>query len=78
MGRDPYDVFAHQQASMPAQLLLFDQEERPARKGPVDVAATWLEGYATATPLAAARASTERVPSGVPSGILPPPAARAF
>ncbi|MCF1597750.1 relaxase domain-containing protein [Streptomyces muensis] len=40
-GRDPYDVFAHQQAAMPEQLLLFGQEGRPARKkaGPVDVAA---------------------------------------
>ncbi|MFJ3673919.1 hypothetical protein ACIPSE_46540 [Streptomyces sp. NPDC090106] len=43
-GRDPYDVFAHQQAAMPEQLLLFGQEERPVRKkagpgGPIDVAA---------------------------------------
>lgn len=38
-GRDPYDVFAHQQAAMPEQLLLFGQEEQPVRKkaDPVDV-----------------------------------------
>ncbi|MFJ9588749.1 MobF family relaxase [Streptomyces acidicola] len=41
MGHDLYDVFAYQQAAMPEQLLLFGQEEQPARKktGPVDVAA---------------------------------------
>lgn len=38
-GRDLNDVFAHQQAAMPEQLLLFGHEEQPARKkaGPVDV-----------------------------------------
>ncbi|WP_192582743.1 MobF family relaxase [Streptomyces triticiradicis] len=40
-GRDLYDVFAHQQAAMPEQLVLFDQEEQPIWKKtkPVDVAA---------------------------------------
>ncbi|MGW3653539.1 MobF family relaxase [Streptomyces sp. NPDC000878] len=41
-GRDPYDVFAHQQAAMPEQLLLFGQEETSVRKKAepvVDVAA---------------------------------------
>lgn len=39
-GSDPYDVFTHQRAAMPEQLLLFGQEEQPARKaGLVDVAA---------------------------------------
>ncbi|MFI9176160.1 MobF family relaxase [Streptomyces lincolnensis] len=41
-GGDPYDVFAHQQAAMPEQLLLFGQEEKPVRKkasSVVDVAA---------------------------------------
>ncbi|MFI0967951.1 hypothetical protein ACH4S8_42385 [Streptomyces sp. NPDC021080] len=40
-GRDPYDVFAHQQVAMLEQLLLFGQEEQLALKkaGPVGVAA---------------------------------------
>ncbi|MFJ9634864.1 MobF family relaxase [Streptomyces sp. NPDC101175] len=41
-GRDPYGVFAHQQAAMPEQLFLFGQEEKSERRqkaGPVDVAA---------------------------------------
>ncbi|MEV4453749.1 hypothetical protein AB0K24_52045 [Streptomyces mirabilis] len=40
-GRDPYDVFAHQQAAMPEELLLLDQAEQPTQKkaDPVDIAA---------------------------------------
>ncbi|MER5659391.1 hypothetical protein [Streptomyces mirabilis] len=42
-GRDPYDVFAHQQAAMPEQLLLLGQEEQPTQKKadpvPIDIAA---------------------------------------
>ncbi|MFD8007157.1 hypothetical protein [Streptomyces mirabilis] len=66
-GRDPYDVFAHQQAAMPEQLLLLGQEEQPTQKKAdrVDIARcapTWRGWSGSPTNCSSWRARGRRSP----------------